>query len=112
MGHYSSHYSIRYLSLEHYWGFKLNSIEMSLKMVVLLPLLALVLIVSDVDAGALRAVRCPGTADVGGCDGGECQVTCSGGQVKTLHCDTNTYYTKTRGRATLVICKTEIRRRG
>ena len=85
---------------------------MSLKIVVLLPLLALLLVVSDVEGGALRAVRCPGTADVGGCDGGECQVTCSGGQVKTLHCDTNTYYTKTRGRATLVICKTGIRRRG
>merc|ERR1712055_411797 len=98
MGHYSSHYSIH--------G------EMSLKIVVLLPLLALLLVGSGVEGGALRAVRCPGTADVGGCDGGECQVTCNGVQVKTLHCDTNNYYTKTRGRATLVICKTGIRRRG
>merc|ERR1712243_242626 len=85
--------------------------EMSLKMKVFLPLLALFLIVSAVEGGALRAVRCPGTAEVAGCEGGECQVTCSGGQVKTLHCETNTYYTKTRGRATLVICKTGVRRR-
>merc|ERR1712179_59538 len=80
-------------------------LKMSLKGIMLLPLLALLLVVSDVEGGALRAVRCPGTADVVGCDGGECQVTCSGGQVKTLHCDTNTYYTKTRGRATLVIAR-------
>merc|ERR1711942_253471 len=85
--------------------------EMSLKMTLFLPLLALFLIVSDVEGGALRAVRCPGTAEVAGCEGGWCAVICGGGQVKDLQCETNNTYTKTRGKATLVICKTGVRQR-
>merc|ERR1711942_286640 len=87
--------------------------EMSLKMTVFLPLLALFLVVSDVEGGALRAVRCPGTATAEvACEGGYCMVICGGGQVKNLQCETNNTYTKTRGKATLVICKTGVRQRG
>ena len=85
---------------------------MSLKMTAFLPLLALLLVVSDVEGGALRAVRCPGTAEVAGCEGGACVGVCGGGQVKSFQCKTNATYTKTRGKATLVICKTGIRQRG
>ena len=85
---------------------------MSLKMTVFLPLLALFLVVSDVEAGALRAVRCPGTATAEvACEGPACMVVCGGGQVKDLWCETNNTYTKTRGKATLVICKTGVRQR-
>jgi len=86
---------------------------MSLKMTVFLPLLALFLVVSDVEAGALRAVRCPGTATAEvACEGVACMVVCGGGQVKDMLCESQKTYTKTRGKATLVICKTGVRQRG
>jgi len=91
-------------------------------MTVFLPLLALLLIVSAVDGGALRAVRCPGGLQKTGireelpeniyCEGGKCLVICNGYVDKYLQCETNTTYIKTRGKATLVICKTGVKSRG
>ena len=61
-----------------------------------------------------HAGGCPEGLDEFGtaCEGGLCVVVCSGGQHKFLQCKTNTTYNKTRGKATLVICKTGVKNRG
>ena len=55
-------------------------------MIALVPLVCLLIVVSDMDAAAIKSMSCPGTTASSNCINAECSMTCADGTKKELTC--------------------------
>ena len=74
-------------------------------MIALVPLVCLLIVVSDMDAAAIKSMSCPGTTASSNCINAECSMTCADGTKKELSCPPGqTGITNIDGKTTVVTC--------
>ena len=77
-------------------------------MIALVPLICLLIVVSDMDAAAIKSMSCPGTTASSNCINAECSMTSADGTKKELSCPPGqTGITNIDGKTTVVILENQ-----